>query len=142
MTETETFRPNWTSPPGDTIADVLEEKKLSLAAFSKRIGCSIDEAKDLLAGRLVMSVGLARKLHAELGATVEFWMSRDFHYRESVARLSGAETKDWIAELPLGDMVRFRWMRPVAAASRDGTGGRRHIHELVDGGALRRALGR
>jgi HTH-type transcriptional regulator / antitoxin HigA len=116
MTETETFRPNWASPPGDTIADVLEEKELSLAAFSKRIGCSIDEAKDLLAGRLVMSVGLARKLHAELGATVEFWMSRDFHYRESVARLSGAETKDWIAELPLGDMVRFGWMRPVAAA--------------------------
>jgi plasmid maintenance system antidote protein VapI len=64
MTETETFRPNWTSPPGDTIADVLNEKKLSLAAFSKRIGCSIDDAKDLVAGRMVMSVSLARKLHA------------------------------------------------------------------------------
>jgi plasmid maintenance system antidote protein VapI len=116
MTETEAFRPNWTSPPGDTIADVLDEKKLSLAAFSKRIGCSIDDAKDLVAGRMVMSVGLARKLHAELGATVEFWMSRDFHYRESVARLSGVENNAWIAELPLGDMVRFGWMRPVGAA--------------------------
>ena len=26
MTETETFRPNWASPPGDTIADVLEDQ--------------------------------------------------------------------------------------------------------------------
>src|SRR5262249_7912981 len=107
MTETEMFRPNWVSPPGDTIADILEEKKLSLATFSKRIGCSIEEAEDLLAGRLVMNVSLARKLHAELGATVEFWMSRDFHYRESVSRLSGTESKDWLAELPLSDMVRF-----------------------------------
>jgi hypothetical protein len=32
MTETETFRPNWASPPGDTIGDILQEKKLSLGA--------------------------------------------------------------------------------------------------------------
>ena len=116
MTETDAFRPNWASAPGDTIADVLAEKQLSLAAFSKRIGCSIDETKDLLAGRIAMSLGLARKLHAELGATVEFWMSRDFHYRESVARLNSEETKEWMAELPIGDMVRFGWMRPVDAS--------------------------
>lgn len=115
MTETNTFRPNWASAPGDTIADVLEEKQLSLAAFSKHIGCSIDETEDLLAGRIAMSLGLARKLHAEIGATVEFWMSRDFHYRESVGRLNSVETKDWIAELPIGDMVRFGWMHAVDA---------------------------
>ncbi len=116
MTETQMFRPNWASPPGDTIADILEEKNLSLAAFSRRIDCSIDEVKDLLAGKLVMSVRFARKLHAELGPSIEFWMSRDFYYREAVARLSGAESKDWLAELPVGDMVRFGWVRPVTAA--------------------------
>lgn len=116
MTEADAFQPNWASAPGDTITDVLEEKQLSLAAFSKRLGCSIDETKDLLAGRIAMSLGLARKLHAELGATVEFWMSRDFHYRESVARLNSAETKEWMAELPIGDMVRFGWMRAVDAS--------------------------
>ena len=45
-------------------------------------------------------------------------MSRDFHYRESVARLHDAETKEWIAELPVGDMVRFGWIRPVEASQR------------------------
>ena len=116
MTETEAFRPNWASSPGDTIADVLEEQNISVSAFSKRIGYSVGEAEDLLAGRISMSLGLARKLHAELGATVEFWMSRDFQYRESVARLNSAEMKDWLVELPLGDMVRFGWMRPVSAS--------------------------
>lgn len=116
MTETEAFRPNWASSPGDTIADALEEQKVSVSAFSKRIGCSVDETEDLLAGRISISLGLARKLHAELGSTVEFWMSRDFHYRETVARLNSAETKEWIADLPLRDMVRFGWMRSMSAA--------------------------
>lgn len=117
MTETGAFRPNWASAPGDTIADILDEKQMSLAAFSQRIGCSIDETRDLLAGRVAMSLGLARRLHAELGASVEFWMSRDFHYRDSVARLNSAETKEWLAELPIGDMVRFGWIRPVEASA-------------------------
>jgi len=116
MSELHTFRPNWASAPGDTIADVLEEKQLSLAVFSKHIGCSVDEAKDLLAGRIAMTLGLARKLASELGSTVEFWMSRDFHYRESVARLNDAETKEWLAQIPVGDMVRFGWIRPVEAS--------------------------
>jgi HTH-type transcriptional regulator/antitoxin HigA len=115
MSETDVFQPNWTSAPGETIADILDEKQLSVAEFSKRIGCSIDEARDLLAGRIAISLGLARKLHSELGATVEFWISRDFHYRESVTRLDSAETKDWLAELPIGDMVRFGWIKPTDA---------------------------
>lgn len=115
MTET-AFQPNWASAPGDTIADILEEKHISLSAFSKRIGCSIDETTDLLAGRIAISLGLARKLHSELGATVEFWMSRDFHYRDSIARLNSAETTEWVEELPISDMVSFGWMRPVDAA--------------------------
>jgi HTH-type transcriptional regulator / antitoxin HigA len=116
MTELHTFQPNWASAPGDTIADVLEEKKLSLAVFSKHIGCSIDETKDLLAGRIAMTLILARKLESELGSSVEFWMSRDFHYRDSVTRLGNAETKEWLADLPIGDMVRFGWIRPVEAS--------------------------
>jgi HTH-type transcriptional regulator / antitoxin HigA len=116
MTELHTFRPNWASAPGDTIADALEEKKLSLAVFSKHIGCSIDETKDLLAGRIAMTLTLARKLESELGSSVEFWMSRDFHYRDSVTRLGNAETKEWLGDLPIGDMVRFGWIRPVEAS--------------------------
>ena len=39
MTEKETsFEPDWLSPPGDTIADVLEERGWSQAEFAQRIG--------------------------------------------------------------------------------------------------------
>lgn len=46
--------------------------------LSKRVGCSIDKAKDLLAGRLPISPALARKLQSEFGWSLEFWMSQPF----------------------------------------------------------------
>lgn len=51
---------------------------LSSEVFSKRMGCSIREAKDLLAGKLPITCAMARKLQSELGASVEFWMSQPF----------------------------------------------------------------
>jgi len=51
---------------------------LSCEVFSKRMGCSVDEARDLLAGRLSITPALAQKLQSELGASVEFWMSQPF----------------------------------------------------------------
>jgi len=46
--------------------------------FSKQIGCSVDEAKDFLAGRLPITPALARKLQSEFGSSFEFWMSQPF----------------------------------------------------------------
>jgi HTH-type transcriptional regulator/antitoxin HigA len=114
MIEMSEFRPNWASAPGDTIAEVLEEKRISIGVFSKSIGYSVDEAKDLLAGRVAITLALARKLQLELGSSAEFWMSRDFRFRSTVARLNDAESRDWLTELPVGDMVRFKWMPPVS----------------------------
>ncbi len=46
--------------------------------FSKRTGCSVDEAKDVLAGRLLITPALAGKLESEFGSSLEFWMSQPF----------------------------------------------------------------
>ena len=39
-------------------------------------------------------------------------MSRDFQYREDIAQLS-ATNREWMAQLPVGDMIRFGWLGPV-----------------------------
>jgi hypothetical protein len=46
--------------------------------FSTHTGCSVDEAKDFLAGRVPITVSLARKLQSEFGLPLEFWMSQPF----------------------------------------------------------------
>ena len=104
------FAPDWTSPPGATIAEILKAQSMSTGAFAHQLGQSEEEVQELLQGRKPITVGLARALTQTLGASVEFWVARDFQYR-SHTRHAPAE-KDWLATLPLGDMIRFGWVSP------------------------------
>jgi HTH-type transcriptional regulator/antitoxin HigA len=109
------FRPDWASPPGDTISDILGERQLSDIEFASQIGRSLEEAKILLQGRTSITIGLARQLETVLGASVEFWMSRDFQYQQDIARLQKANEK-WLSALPLADMIKFGWLsRPESS---------------------------
>jgi curved DNA-binding protein CbpA len=65
--------PSTTEPP-----EAAPTFRFSRDVLSQRIGCSVDEAKDLLAGRLPITPALARKLQSELGPSEEFWMSEPF----------------------------------------------------------------
>jgi Zn-dependent peptidase ImmA (M78 family) len=39
-------------------------------------------------------------------------MSRDFRFRQDIARLKMGD-EEWLAELPVGDMIKFGWLKPV-----------------------------
>lgn len=114
----EEFCPDWASAPGDTIADILQERSLSESEFARRIGYTLEEAKDLLQGRATITIAIARRLERVLGASVEFWMSRDFQYRQNITRLHVSHEK-WLAELPIGDMIKFGWLTPVPHPSEE-----------------------
>jgi HTH-type transcriptional regulator / antitoxin HigA len=103
------FRPDWASPPGDTISDILGERRLSEVEFASQIGRSLQETKSLLQGRASITIAIARELETVLGASVEFWMSRDFQYQQDIARLQKADEK-WLSALPLDDMIKFGWL--------------------------------
>jgi plasmid maintenance system antidote protein VapI len=112
------FTPDWASSPGDTIADILGERQISLADFAAQIGQTPEEAMDLLQGRATITLRTARMLRQALGGSVEFWMSRDFQYREDVSRIHAAD-REWLSELPLGDMIKFGWLKPVPHPSQE-----------------------
>jgi HTH-type transcriptional regulator/antitoxin HigA len=117
MPSTQEFRPDWVSAPGDTMTDILRERDLSEVEFAKQIGQTNEEAQDLLHGRATITIGIARQLERALGASVEFWMSRDVQYRHDVARLEAEP--EWLQELPVGDMIRFGWISPVPHPSEE-----------------------
>ncbi len=106
------FSPDWASAPGDTIADLLRERHLTVVEFAERMGHTPEAATDLLQGRATITIGVARQLERVLGASVEFWMSRDFQYREDIARLHEVD-EGWLTQLPVGDMIRFGWLEEV-----------------------------
>ena len=112
MASSQEFRPDWASAPGETITDILAERDLSVAEFAHHMGRAPEAVNDLLQGRATITIAVARRLERVLGASVEFWMSRDFQYREDVARLHKVD-REWLSELPIGDMIKFGWLTPV-----------------------------
>jgi len=113
-----TFNPNWLSAPGDTIADLLEERGLSSADLAERVGSTIQETLGLLEGRTELTLDMASRLAELFGVPASFWMRREDLYRSQVSRLQidqpDASASEWVRQLPLKSMMEFGWlqMRP------------------------------
>ena len=112
----EGFRPDWASPPGNTIGDVLHDRNISIIEFANRMGDSQEDVARLLDGRLAITLAVARRLERVLGASVEFWMSREFRYRQQLEALV-VDDNTWLQGLPIADMMKFGWLGPLADRS-------------------------
>src|SRR5262249_324734 len=108
------FEPDWLSPPGETIADLLEEKGWTQAELAERTNFTRKHINELVAGKVVLTPEAALRLEATLGGTAAFWLAREARYRERCARQAAAAVfqneVDWLDELPIGDMIRFGWI--------------------------------
>ena len=78
---TTAFDPDWISPPGDTIADLLEERDWTQAELANRLGASRKYVNKLISGRVPLSESVVAKLERVLGSTVRFWLNREAGYR-------------------------------------------------------------
>lgn len=116
MGNAQAFNPDWASPPGETIEDILRERHVSIDDFSHTIDHTLEQTRDLLLGRLPITIALARKLQKVLGGSVEFWMSRDFQYRQQIT-VSAPADNSWLGELPYADMLNFGWLGLVSKPS-------------------------
>lgn len=118
MKAKERFHPNWASPPGNTIADVLEAEDISREEFARSVGLTQKQTKELLCGEITIDENLAERLHQSIGPSVVFWTVRETKYRENIDRiqnpLASMDDAAWLRSLPVTDMVRFGWIEPVA----------------------------
>lgn len=108
----DSFSPAWTSPPGDSIADALEELGWTSAAFAERLGVSTRFVSELLHGKAPITADTARGLSLVLGSTPQFWLTREAQYRAALTARPAAETAEvmmaWLKELPVRWMERQR----------------------------------
>ena len=103
------FQPSWTSAPGETIADALKHRHISLADFARATNQSVSDARAVLDGSRPITVALAQELVHLIGGSVEFWIARDFQFRHDAERLR-LEVDKWVSDLPLRDMTNFGWI--------------------------------
>jgi len=110
MTESSApFAPDWVSPPGETILDLIEERGWTQAELAVRLGYSVKHVNLLVNGKVSLSEDAALKLERVLGSTVGFWLNREAKYREHSARLDAARAHagwvDWLDELPVKELM-------------------------------------
>jgi len=115
MTEmSKIFSPDWISPPGETIADILEEREWTQADFAKRMGQTQKHISLLLNGKVAITEDTALKLESVLGSTATFWLSREAQYRAGLARLDEMKilTKwiPWLEHFPIKDLMKLKFI--------------------------------
>lgn len=113
MNSVEAFQPNWISPPGETIKDLLTEKSITISEFSERINADIDFANLLLLGRKEITPGLAARLSDVLGVDRRFWITREAQYREDIKRVYrkiSSEEENWLDSIPVKNMQDLGWL--------------------------------
>lgn len=114
MTERREFQPEWVSPPGDTIADLLEERGWTQAELADRTGYSTKYINQLIKGKVPLSGESALKLESVFGAPARFWMTREAQYQEDLERkkaIAAFETeKEWLKTIPYRFMINAGWI--------------------------------
>ena len=111
MTElTHPFTPDWVSPPGDTILDLLEERDWTQAQLSERLGYTTKHISQLINGKAPIHEETALKLDRVLGSTAGFWLNREAQYRAQLAKMEEHERLEtwtpWLDELPVKDIMQ------------------------------------
>ena len=104
------FAPDWVSPPGDTLLDMLEERGWTHAELAERLDYSPKHVSLLINGKVTLSEDAAQRLSSVLGAPVGFWLTREAQYRERLATL-GAQARfaawvDWLDRIPLRELMK------------------------------------
>ena len=85
------FEPDWVSPPGDTILDLLEEMGWTREELARRLCCSVERIDRLIDGNAVLTEDDAQQLSLALGSSMEFWLKREEHYRGGLKRLAASD---------------------------------------------------
>lgn len=122
MTTDDAFAPDWASPPGDTVLDLLDELSLTLREFAEQMGEAPESLNELIEGVRAITPSTAVQLERVLGPSSTFWLTRDSQYWRDRSRLGIAHAafdveKEWLKSLPISDMVSFGWLPRTQSTS-------------------------
>ena len=98
------------SPPGEILAEALEERGITNSELARRTGLSEKHVSQLVNARVPLSMEVALQLERVLGIPARFWNSLEFNYRAEQKREEQRADMDafadWMRGFPLPAMRR------------------------------------
>ncbi|BBG57928.1 XRE-family like protein [uncultured phage] len=80
------YAPDWVSPPGETLADILKERKITRSEFVQRMELPKKTINQLIKGKVKITIRIAYKIELALWTpSARFWIERERLYREFLA---------------------------------------------------------
>ncbi len=104
------YLPNYAVPPGDTLAEVLDERGMSQAELAQRTDLSPKHINRIVNGHVPISAEVAIRLERATDVPARLWLSLEATYREHLARLDEsalAPDLPLLEELPIAAMVKL-----------------------------------
>jgi addiction module HigA family antidote len=112
------YSPDYVSPPGETLLDILEERQMSQAELARRMGRPNKTINEIVRGKVAITSETALQLEHVLGTPANFWNRRERHYRAHLAEQAEREQlqahTDWVCRFPLKHMVKLGWIDEYA----------------------------
>src|SRR6266478_4308186 len=107
------FLPNWASPPGQTISQLMCRAGLSIIGLAAKLNVTTSEATSLLAGMSDLSGQVAEKLSDILGGSADYWMKREAQFRADLVKIpiERRYDADWLNSMPYAELVRLGWLK-------------------------------
>jgi HTH-type transcriptional regulator / antitoxin HigA len=109
------FQPDWASPPGETIRDLMEEQGWTISELAARLDYSQKHAARLLAGEAAVTHATAGRLEKALGGNKRFWLTRETQYRQA----SNAEASCDARRVRRSGPTRITFRASTPASSRN-----------------------
>jgi HTH-type transcriptional regulator / antitoxin HigA len=110
------YRPDYVSPPGETLEELLEERGMSQSELAERTGRPKKTINEIIQGKTAITPETALQLERVLGTPASFWLKREQEYREFLARQNDdqqlGQQVAWLNDVPWREMARRGWIEP------------------------------
>jgi addiction module HigA family antidote len=109
------YVPDYVTPPGETLQEILDTIGMSKAELANRIGKTPKTIGEIIKHGAPITPTTAIELEKALGTSASFWNNRERRYRESVARQQEQtrlkKEANWLRTLPIREMLKAGWIK-------------------------------
>lgn len=109
------YAPDYVSPPGETLQEILEERGMSQAELAERTGRPKKTINEIINAKAAITPETALQFERVLGVSASFWNNRERRYREVLAwqqeKESLQQQVDWLDQIPVKAMIKAGWIQ-------------------------------
>ncbi len=109
------YSPDYVSPPGDTLQDVIDALGMSQAELARRMGTSPEVINRIIKAENPITENTAMSLQRTVGVPGSFWLNRqsryDMYLAQEVETVRLKENLKWLKRFPVNEMVTRGWLK-------------------------------